>query len=118
MRRMHGKTIKNKDVHFDKRAQKYDDGFEGKASDRFYKNLLATMEVQDGDEVLDVGCGTGTILNQLSKTHYIHGHGVDVEQEMLRQAIEKLPGMDIRVGSCSSLPYENESMRNSSVIVD
>ena len=52
-----------KDFLFDKRAKKYD-GFEGKISARFYRLLLSQVKPFSGANVLDVGCGTGTILRK------------------------------------------------------
>ena len=47
--------------------------------------------MKPGDAVLDVGCGTGTVLNLISSAVEIKGFGVDVSQKMLEIAKEKNP---------------------------
>ncbi|GEM_PF-4909301 len=48
---MHG----YKDISFDHRANKYDNGFEGHLSKCFYRNLIGSVIVNDNDSILDVG---------------------------------------------------------------
>ncbi len=76
---------------FDKRASSYDEGFEGKLSNRFYKLLLSQVQLPAGATVLDVGCGTGTILENLNRMSEIEGYGIDVEENMIREAKLKCP---------------------------
>lgn len=102
--------MKKKDIKFDKRATKYDDSFEGKGSKRFYYNLVNQVDLFENCEVLDVGCGTGTILYRLNQKCRIHGHGIDVEKKMLDQAKAKLPNMNLVLGICTNLPFPDESM--------
>ena len=52
-------------MEFDKYADNYDAGFMGKGSGRFYADLIKEIEVKDGDAVLDVGCGTGTVFDRI-----------------------------------------------------
>lgn len=53
---------KKKDFKFDKRAENYDEGFEGKLSKRFYGLLRENVRLTKGMTLLDAGCGTGTVL--------------------------------------------------------
>lgn len=102
------KNTEKRDFKFDKRADKYDDHFEGKLSKRFYSLLYRFTGLSDGDRVLDVGCGTGTILKTFQDFQKINGHGIDVEPNMLEVARRKCPDMDILECSCESTPYEDE----------
>lgn len=97
-----------KDFKFDKRAEKYDEGFEGKASEKFYSLVTTYVELRKGYRILDVGCGTGTILKRFSKKCNVECHGIDVEEEMLQEARAKCPQMDIQLCSCDATPYEDE----------
>ncbi|MFD0633115.1 class I SAM-dependent methyltransferase [Catenulispora yoronensis] len=51
----------------------------------------------DAVSVLDVGCGTGAILEQLAKT-YSHAVGVDLLPGMVEVASEKRAHLDVRCG--------------------
>ena len=101
--------MEKQDFKFDKRASKYDQGFEGKLSRRFYKLIYDNVILRSGDKVIDIGCGTGTILKTLSEMERIEGHGIDVEPEMLKVAEAKCGNMDIRECSCEDTPYEDNS---------
>ena len=101
--------MEKQDFKFDKRASKYDQGFEGKLSRRFYKLIYDNVILRSGDKVIDIGCGTGTILKTLSGMERIEGHGIDVEPEMLKVAKTKCSNMDIRECSCEDTPYEDNS---------
>lgn len=69
----------SKEFKFDKRASIYDEGYEGKLSKKFYKLLVEQVELCRGVTVLDVDCGTGTILKNLSALTDINGYGIDVD---------------------------------------
>ena len=96
-----------RDFKFDKRASLYDESFEGKLSGRFYKLLLNEVDLLQGATVLDVGCGTGTILRNLSKVTEIDGYGIDVEENMITEAKKKCPQMSILVSDCTETPFED-----------
>ena len=98
----------NKNFKFDKRASLYDDGIEGKLSQKFYKLLLNQVKLYQSATVLDVGCGTGTILKNLKKAADINGYGIDAEENMITEAKKKCPQMNILVSNCAKTPFENE----------
>jgi ubiquinone/menaquinone biosynthesis C-methylase UbiE len=98
----------NKDFKFDKRASSYDDGVEGKASGKFYRVLLEQVKAIPGMSLLDVGCGTGTILRRIADKTPIQGFGIDVEEQMILAARKKCPDMDIRVSPCEHTPFNNQ----------
>lgn len=98
-----------KDFKFDKRANKYDGGFEGKLSEKFYNLVIENIKLSEGLHILDTGCGSGTILKRLSDKCDIHGFGIDVEEKMLDEARVKCPNMDIRLCPCHHTPFEDAS---------
>ncbi|MDD5934744.1 MAG: class I SAM-dependent methyltransferase [Clostridiales bacterium] len=97
-------------MKFDKYADKYDTNFMGKGSRRFYADLIGELTIKDGDAILDIGCGTGSVLSYIGKQKKIMGFGVDVSENMIAIAKEKNPNFEFVTCDCSSLPYENESM--------
>ena len=97
-------------MKFDKYARDYDAGWRGTKSARFYDDLIAALDIRPGDAVLDVGCGTGTVLHYIGSKTEIQGYGLDVSPDMLAVAREKNPGMDFRLGDCGRLPYDDNSM--------
>jgi len=67
--------------------------------------LIAEMELQNGDQVLEMGCGTARNLILLGKRFpTITLYGLDASQEMLNTAQPKLrsafPGRDVQLRQC------------------
>jgi len=98
-----------RDFSFARRAPKYDEGFEGKASRRFYRLLLKEVALEPGCRLLDAGCGTGALLGKLSESCEIKAFGIDAEEAMVAQAQAKHPGMDIRLSRSGHTPFEDSS---------
>lgn len=96
-----------RDIKFDKRADKYDEGFEGRFSQRFYDLVSENVKIKSGMNVLDVGCGTGTILYRLSHKYRFNGFGADVEKKMLEQAKAKCGDMKFFHCPCDKTPFED-----------
>ena len=97
-------------MEFDKYAENYDEGFMGKGSARFYIDLIKELEINDEDKILDVGCGTGTVLNYVSKNKKIKGFGIDVSEAMIDMAKAKNTGCEFSIGDAGSLRFEDDSM--------
>lgn len=97
-------------MNFDKYADSYDAGWKGTKSARFYDDLIREVEINTGDSVLDVGCGTGTVLSYISSKTDINGFGLDISEKMLNIARGKNPGFEFVSGDCKTLPYEDGSM--------
>jgi ubiquinone/menaquinone biosynthesis C-methylase UbiE len=71
---------------------------------------LAEVLVAEGDlagrRVLDVGCGTGRLLEYLAGEHGVRGTGVDATPEMLAVARRRLPaGVRLAEARAESLPF-------------
>lgn len=60
-------------------------------------------------KILDVGCGTGEVLQGLSTLGYKHLYGVDISEEMVKIARKKSPNAKICRASAHSLPYNDSS---------
>jgi len=92
----------------------YDDFATGYERERHrgYHALLDELELDAvepfvrGRDVLEVGCGTGLILEKLARSAR-RAEGVDLSPGMLEHA--KRRGLDVREGSATELPYPDAS---------
>lgn len=98
-----------KDFNFSKRAESYDEGFEGKASKRFYDLVQREIILNEGMRVLDVGCGTGALLKRLRGNHDIDAHGIDADAEMIAVAKRQCPDCSFQQSPCEKIPFADES---------
>jgi len=103
----------------EKVARNYDSGCYGPPHMRFYRKfreelLVRTLDRQFGQvrplKILDVGCGTGLVLESLSKLPVRHElHGIDFSETMLHEAREKAAHLDnpptLVYGSAYEIPY-------------
>ena len=99
--------------HFDKQAADYDQ------KDTYYYSRNGKISCGDIAEqlkevfyenLLDVGCGTGFLLELLTAQKTARYCGLDLSQEMIRVAEKKqIPGASYYVGSSEDLPFEDES---------
>ncbi|HEX6115813.1 MAG TPA: class I SAM-dependent methyltransferase [Solirubrobacterales bacterium] len=65
------------------------------------------LGLAQGDEVLDIGCGTGVFLG-LAGDRGARVHGLDASEALAELARERVPGADVRVGDMESLPFEDD----------
>jgi len=93
---------------YDKKADNYDNTFDGRFTGKFKELLLANMFIKDGDSVLDVGCGNGALLSKITKT--INGFGVDVSPQMIKNAAVRHPEFEFIVSSCEKISFSDNSM--------
>jgi len=85
------------------------------AYDRIWRRYLRTtisqtlhcLDLRGDERVLDVGCGTGLLLEQLAaRSRGLELHGIDATPEMLRRAERRLgERAQLRLGTAERLPY-------------
>src|SRR5215469_6053912 len=69
--------------------------FQNPTSEEKLERLIASCGLQDGDRVLDIGCGKAWLLRRMAATHRIEGVGVELREAFLEEArafIEREPG--------------------------
>lgn len=71
------------------------------------KKLLEFVPKNDGQAILDLGCGTGILTVQLANLcNKIVG--VDSSQSMIDKAKEQFGNVEFMVSDAIALPFENE----------
>lgn len=76
-----------------------------------YPQMLAELELEPFEDVLDVGCGTGAVLELLHE-RYPHKQltGLDLTPKMIEVACAKqLDNINFIVGDAENLPFEPQS---------
>jgi SAM-dependent methyltransferase len=73
-----------------------------------YEAALARVDLQPGQEVLDVGCGAGAFL-RLAALRGARPHGLDASDSLVAFARARLPEADIRAGEMEHLPWPDDS---------
>jgi ubiquinone/menaquinone biosynthesis C-methylase UbiE len=66
------------------------------------------VEKLTSGSVLDVACGTGTLL-EMAKKKGLECYGIDLSEGMLAQAIGKVPDVEVSQASYYEIPYPEES---------
>lgn len=92
---------------FNNVAVDYDMKYEGWSKDT-HPFILDELKSEPFTSILDVGCGTGTMLSMVTKR--ARKAGLDISPQMLTKARQKLgDGIDLRVGDSEVLPWSDDS---------
>ena len=97
--------------YFDKISDKYFDTWDGKYSSGIYEELIKVIRLHSFQSVLDVGCGTGTLLEMIIREFDdIRAAGLDISEKMIEKA-EELLGDQVQliVGDSENLPWHDSS---------
>ncbi|UUO14782.1 class I SAM-dependent methyltransferase [Dolichospermum heterosporum] len=101
--------VNNKKELFDRWANSYDWAFPSFIYQAIHKRLLTKVELPPNANVLDLGCGTGRLLNRLA-TQFpkITATGLDLSPQMLRVARQNnrhRPRLIYLEGNAENLPF-------------
>ncbi|MCI9597585.1 MAG: class I SAM-dependent methyltransferase [Firmicutes bacterium] len=91
-------------------AFEYDTSREGQYTRFHIKELSNMIDLSEGDVVLDVACGNGTLLRELSKKEKIQANGIDISENMIHAAKMRCPNMNFDVKPCYPLEWSDESL--------
>jgi len=70
--------------------------------------LTKTNLLKSGDRILEIGCGIGSIVFELSKQGY-DIIGTDISQEAIAYGLKKYADIKLEVQPAELLPYEDQS---------
>ena len=106
---MTNNLLTNKEKFFDLWAPNYDFLLTTVFYQAIHKRLLEYVELPNQPNILDLGCGTGRLLNRLA-TQFptLQGTGLDLSAQMLRQAQQRnRHGVRLvyKQGNAESLPF-------------
>lgn len=96
---------------FDRWAPSYDSLFPSVFYQAIHKRLLDYVQLRDHSHVLDLGCGTGRLLDRLA-TQFpdLFGIGYDFSPAMIHQArlAKRHPQLIFVEGNAEALPFANQ----------
>ena len=97
-------------ITYNKIAFEYDSSREGQYTKFHIKELTNTIDLSKGNAVLDVACGNGTLLRELSKKEEIQANGIDISENMILAAKMRYSDMNFEVMPCYPLEWSDESI--------
>lgn len=105
-----GKKTEESRAAYNKIAATYDTSKEGRYTRFHIEELSNIVDLREGDTVLDVACGNGTLLRELSKKAKIQANGLDISENMISTAKMRYPNMNFKVQPCYPLSWSDESI--------
>lgn len=70
--------------------------------------ILDTLELERGDDLLEVGCGGGLLLRD-ALARGARATGIDHSEDMVELARERAPGAEVLLASAENLPFADET---------
>jgi ubiquinone/menaquinone biosynthesis C-methylase UbiE len=84
---------------YDGIASRYDTSHEGRFTAKFKQKMLDYCEVPNGGTVLDVGCGNGGLINEISRQSKMKAYGVDISPKMIEVCRQRYADIAFEVSS-------------------
>lgn len=74
---------------------------------QYGENVLELLNIQPGERILDLGCGTGYLAQQI-KEHGASVKGIDASPEMVAKAHESYPEIDFAVADATDFYFDEQ----------
>lgn len=74
---------------------------------KYGNSLIELLEAKKGEKILDLGCGTGDLANQLFEMG-VDTTGIDKSENMVNQANNKFPKISFFVQDATELQFNSE----------
>ncbi|AEB07311.1 Methyltransferase type 11 [Coriobacterium glomerans PW2] len=98
---------------FDRHAATYDDDIKGRHARTLYPAVMERLARLRFDTVLDIGCGTGAVLDLITRHDpNVRALGIDLSERMVQRATDRLAGRaEITLGDAKHLPFDEYAQR-------
>lgn len=95
---------------FDSKARTYDTNKISQFAVKCHPYVLNSLMPVNFKNILDIGCGTGSLLSKLLyQKPQVRAFGLDLSEKMLEIAKERLPkNVELVYGEAEALPYDNK----------
>ena len=95
---------------FDSKARIYDASKMSQFAVKCHPYVLNSLMPVKFKNILDIGCGTGSLLSKLLyQKPQVRAFGLDLSEKMLEVAKERLPkNVELVYGEAEALPYDNK----------
>lgn len=70
---------------------------------------LFSKYVSKDSKILDVGCGYGRILNELTEAGFTDLTGVDSAENMIKRGLREYPNLNLVANPDGAIPFEDNS---------
>ncbi|MEA4846402.1 MAG: class I SAM-dependent methyltransferase [Clostridiaceae bacterium] len=71
------------------------------------KSMIDLVNIEKDRKILDLGCGTGVLTNELAqKGAFVVG--IDLSEDMVKKAKENYPALHFQVADATNLPFNND----------
>ena len=77
-------------------------------TDSLIAAALEHLDLQEGDSVLDLGCGAGTKTDAFRKLG-MHSVGIDLDPEVINEATDNFPETSFQIGDVHQLPFPDNT---------
>ena len=98
--------MKMKKVNYNEISSKYDNRYNEDQWSNIKEKLLETISLNEYNNILEVGCGTGYWLNAI-KALNVNCFGLDYSIGMLKEAKSKKRCGNLINGDANALPFKN-----------
>jgi trans-aconitate methyltransferase len=71
---------------------------------QYGESVLELLGVKPGERILDLGCGTGHLTNEI-KNNGTEVIGIDASAEMVAKAVKAYPGIDFRIADAADFHF-------------
>lgn len=80
-----------------------------KRAEKRARYIIETGKIKSSDRVLEIGCGTGLFTEKIYNATHANITGIDISEDLLEVAREKLRQTEFRMEDAMNLTYEDNS---------